>query len=60
MGGGSGDSTAKRRPGAGIIPPGMDVGANGVEKPHYPRLYTVATSRYGSQLPASRSPSPHC
>lgn len=31
----------------GIIPPGMDVGADGVEKPHYPRLYTVATSRYG-------------
>eukprot|EP00667_Euglena_gracilis_P013042 EG_transcript_13435 len=31
----------------GVIPPGTDVGPDGQPKAHYPRLYTIATSRYG-------------
>jgi len=31
----------------GIVPPGTKVMPNGKEKPHAPRLYSIASSRYG-------------
>mmetsp|Transcript_12990 Transcript_12990/g.24601 ORF Transcript_12990/g.24601 Transcript_12990/m.24601 type:complete len:371 (-) Transcript_12990:74-1186(-) len=31
----------------GIVPPGTKVGPGGKEKPHAPRLYSIASSRYG-------------
>jgi len=31
----------------GIVPPGVKIAPNGKEKPHAPRLYSIASSRYG-------------